>query len=59
MNSSRRHNETKPSKPVSINIYYNINSKNVTNNHNQHGSQTAPISARVENNDGRTSINPK
>lgn len=33
-----------PQKPVNINIYYNINSRNITNNHEV---QSHPVSARI------------
>lgn len=45
--NGRRSFDPSNSKPFNINIYYNINSRNITNNHEV---QSHPVSARVPRN---------
>jgi hypothetical protein len=54
--NGRRSFDPVSSKPFNINIYYNINSKNITNNHEV---QSHPATARVLKNDIDTLLNSK
>lgn len=44
--NARRSLDPSLSKPFNINIYYNINSRNITNNHEV---QSHPVTARLSN----------
>lgn len=44
MSGRQSFDRTRAQKPLNINIYYNINSRNITNNHEV---QSHPVSARI------------